>query len=140
MTHRKENGQFLRGKSGNPNGRPTSETTAIRAQLAQNHKEIIGVVQKAALGGDMQACKMVLDRICPPLKPQAAPMVINLPSEGDITQIAETFIRATADGCLSPDIAAQIVSAVGQLARIVEVTELKNRLEALEHSYQRRKK
>lgn len=122
MTNRTENGQFSSGKSGNPKGRPSTNTAAIRKLLASNAKSIIQVIQSAALRGDLQACKMILDRICPPLKAQTEPVVINLPS-GDMTQIAEAFIRAAAGGSLSPDISAQMVTAVGQLARITEVKE-----------------
>jgi hypothetical protein len=123
MARRKSNGQFMPGKSGNPNGRPATESAAIRKQLAANYEAIIQAVRSAALGGDMQACKMILERICPPLKAQGAPVIINLPPEGDMIQIAEALIRAAAEGSLAPDTAAQMVSAVGQLARITEIKE-----------------
>lgn len=120
---RKANGQFLPKNSGNPRGRPTTEAAAIRKQLAINHEEIIEVLRQAARGGDIQACKLILDRICPPLKPQAAPVVISLPPEGDLTQIAEALIKASAEGRLSPDIAAQMVASISQLARITVIKE-----------------
>lgn len=123
MKKRKDNGQFLKGVSGNSSGRPITETTNIRKQLAANHEEIINAIRNAALGGDMQACKLILDRICPPLKAQAAPITIKLPYDGDLTQIAKAFIEAGAEGHISPEIAAQMVSAVGQLARISEIKE-----------------
>ena len=49
-----------------------------------------------------------------------------------LSDIANAFIKAAADGKLSPDVAAQMVSAVGALARVVEIDELKERLIALE--------
>lgn len=118
MTDREENGQFKRGRSGNPKGRPTLQTTAIRKQLALNYKEVLQVIRKAALCGDMQACKMILDRICPPLKPQATPITMNLPPESNMTQIAEAILRACSDGSIPPDIGAQMVAAIGHCARI----------------------
>jgi hypothetical protein len=123
MSKRKDNGQFLPGNSGNPKGRPSTEVSTIRKQLAAQYEEIIAVIRQAALGGDMQACKMILDRICPALKPQTAPTTIKLPPDADMTQIAEIFIRASAKGNLPPDIAAQMVSAIGQLARIAVIKE-----------------
>ncbi|MBS0289160.1 MAG: hypothetical protein JSS07_03865 [Proteobacteria bacterium] len=123
MVQRKENGQFMAGKSGNPSGRPSTEITAIRKELAAHSKAIIQVVKNAALGGDMQACKMILDRICPPFKPQAAPVVISLPPGSDFTQIAEALIKASAEGLLPPDIGAQMVASIGQLARIAVIKE-----------------
>lgn len=111
------------GRSGNPKGRPGTQSSEIRKLLAVEHEAIIQAVRNAALGGDMQACKMILDRICSPLKAQGAPVIINLPPEGDMAKIAEALIRAAADGSLAPDTAAQMVSAVGQLARITEIKE-----------------
>jgi len=123
MVQRKENGQFKPGKSGNPSGRPNTEITAIRKELATHSKAIIQVVTNAALEGDMQACKMIFDRICPTLKPQAAPVVISLPPGSDLTQIAEALIKASAEGVLPPDIGAQMVASIGQLARIAVIKE-----------------
>ncbi len=123
MAARKKNGQFIRGKSGNPTGRPHTETAAIRKQLISNSEAVIQVVTNAALGGDLQACRMILDRISPSLKAQTAPVAIHLPPEGDMTQLAEALIRAAAQGTLPIDIAAQMVSAVGQLARITEIKD-----------------
>lgn len=134
MSKRKENGQFLPGKSGNPSGRPSSEAADIRKKLSANAEGVIKVVMDSALGGDLQACKLILERISPPLKAQAANVTINIPDSGDMARTAETLIKAAANGDLPPDVASQMITAVGQLAHIVEVTELKDRLEILENS------
>lgn len=123
VSDRKTNGQFKKGRSGNIKGRPLLESTKIRQQLSCNSNEIIEVIRKAALGGDMQACKMIIDRICPPLKAQAAPVVIKMPHNGDMMLIAEALLKATAKGELAPDIAAQMVAAVGKLATIAKIKE-----------------
>lgn len=123
MVKRRENGQFVPGKSGNPKGRPTTQSSTIREKLMADHDAIIDVLRQAALGGDIQACKMILDRICPPLKAQATPVTIKLPRKADMTQIAEVIIKTAAEGALPPDIAAQLVAAVGNFARISEIKE-----------------
>ncbi len=132
MNQRTETGQFPLGKSGNPSGRPSSENAVIRKQLAAHSDEVVQVIMSAALGGDLQACKMILDRISPPLKAQAAAISVSLPAEFRMDQVAQSFITAAAEGSLAPDVAVQMVTAVGHLARIVEVTELSDRLEVLE--------
>ena len=76
----------------------------------------------------------MLDRISPPLKAQAASVMLDLPSSENATGTAAAIIRAAADGELPPDIAAQLVAAVGTLARIIEIDELKDRLESLERA------
>jgi hypothetical protein len=128
-------GRFSPGASGNPTGRPRTESAALRAQLAENGPAIAAVVIEAAIGGDLQAAKLVLDRISPPLRAQAAPILLDLPGRPEnATSTAAAIIRAAADGDLPPDVAAQLVAAVGTLARIIEVDELKDRLESLERA------
>ncbi len=85
-----------------------------------------------AKSGDMQALRVCVDRLCPPMKAQAAPVQVDIPETDSISDIANAFIKAAADGQLPPDVAAQLVSAVGTLARVVEIDELKERLVALE--------
>lgn len=134
MKQRNENGQFLPGKSGNPSGRPSCEGAQIRKQLTTHSNEVIQVVMNAALGGDLQACKMILDRISPTLKAQADNIYMNLPAGSSMQQTAQAFIDAAVEGMISPDIASQMVSSTSHLAHIVEVTKLNNRLSALEQS------
>ncbi len=128
------NGRFPPGASGNPTGRPKTESAALRAELAEHGPAIAAVVIEAAIGGDLQAAKLVLDRISPPLKAQAAPVLLDLPRPENATGTAAAIIRAAADGEIPPDVATQLVGAVGTLARIIEIDELKDRLESLERA------
>ena len=131
-------GRFSPGTSGNPNGRPRTESAALRAQLAEHGPAIAAVVVEAAIGGDLHAAKLVLDRISPPLRAQAAPILLDLPGPAkNATSIAVAIIRAAADGDLPPDVAAQLVGAVGTLVRIIETDELKDRQESLEQATKR---
>lgn len=134
MNQRNESGQFLPGKSGNPSGRPSSESSEIRKQLAAHSNEVIKVVMDAALRGDLQACKMVLDRISPTLKAQSDNIHVSLPTGSNMQQTAQAFIDAASEGLLSPDVASQMVSNVSHLAHIAQITELSDRLVALERS------
>ena len=133
---------FKEGQSGNPSGRPkgiVDKRTQLRNNFESESKEIVSVVIQAAKDGDMQACKMVLDRISPPLKSQAATITIDKPLPKHISETARVFIEAAASGQLPPDIASQLVSSVGTLARVIEIDELKERLESLERSLQDKK-
>jgi hypothetical protein len=106
----------------------------LRAILADHGDDVVKMVLDAALAGDLQAAKLVLERISPPLKAQAAPILLDLPRPDTATGTAAAIIRAAADGELPPDTAAQLVAAVGTLARIIEIDELKDRLESLERA------
>jgi len=94
------------------------------------------VVIEAALRGDMQAAKIVLERICPPLKPTAALVTIELPENPGIADTARAIIRHAATGQIAPDVAGQLVQAVAALARVMEIDELERRLKALEGKHE----
>ncbi len=100
---------------------------------------VVEVITKAALAGDLQACRLILERVSPPLKAQSASILIDLPQNADLDKIAETFVKAAAEGALSPDTASQMVTTIVNIAHVIEVTNLKDRLEALEHAMRRRK-
>ena len=135
-TNRLPDGRFKAGESGNPSGRPKTESAALRKKLSERGIEVVNKVLDAALSGDMQACKMVLDRISPSLRPQVAPVNLETPLPESTSQTARVFIEAAASGQLPPDVASQLVTAVGTLARVVELEELKDRIESLERALQ----
>ena len=127
---------FKPGQSGNPAGKPigTKNRATVMAQaLFDGEAETLTrKIIELAKGGDMQALKACVDRLCPPMKAQAAPVQVDIPETDNISDLAKYFIKAAANGQLPPDVAAQLVSAVGTLARVVEVDELKERMAALE--------
>ena len=127
---------FRPGISGNPAGKPPgakNRATMLAQALFDGEAETLTrKIIELAKAGDMQALKICVDRLCPPMKAQAAPLQVEIPETDNMSDIANTFIKAAADGRLPPDVAAQLVSAVGTLAHIVEVDELKERLAALE--------
>lgn len=133
---RKQAGRFKPGESGNPKGKaPGTRHKATMLSQALFDGECETLTRKIielAKGGDLQALKVCVDRLCPPMKAQSAPVQVDLPATESITDMANAFIKAAADGQLPPDVAAQLVSAVGTLARVVEIDELKERLSALE--------
>lgn len=136
---RNNRGQFTKGVSGNPLGRPHSESARVRSALSANSEQIVKVVLSAATGGDLQACKMVLDRICPPLKAKEAHVKIEIPEGACAMDIARILIGAAGSGDLAPDSAAKLVGVVGTLARIIEIEELRILMESLESIIKGRK-
>lgn len=125
-------GRFTPGTSGNPQGRPKSETTALRQSLADGAADVVTAILDAAKAGDMQAAKIVLDRLLPPIKATAQAVHLALPEAASPLDIARAILAATASGTLAPDIAAQLVSAIGTFCRIEESEDLRGRIAALE--------
>ena len=72
--------KFIKGQSGNPSGRPVgiTKTTEIRQQLENGSDGIIKKLIEMAESGDIDAIKMVMDRIFP--APKATAQTISMPS------------------------------------------------------------
>ena len=124
--------KFKHGQSGNPNGRPKDKTpaTILRKSIADAMPEILAQLVEQAKAGDVAAAKVLLDRVCPPLKPQALP--ISLPVNGSLTEQGGEIIRATMAGQIPPDIGSQLITALAAQSKIIEIDELTKRIEALE--------
>ena len=137
ITAGKQRGKpFKPGQSGNPAGKPKgakNKATVLAQSLFEGEAEtLIRKIIELAKDGDMQALRVCIDRLCPPIKAQSATVQVDIPETESITDLAKAFIKAAAEGRLPPDVAAQLVSAVGTLARVVEIDQLKERLAALE--------
>ena len=131
----KANNQFIKGQSGNPQGRPKGSglSAQLRAAIEQDAPSIIKTMIEQAKAGDMQAAKALLDRVLPALKPES--QAIHLPelvAAGTMAEKARAAIDAAGAGAVSPSAASDLVAAIAGLARVVEVTALQQRLDELE--------
>jgi hypothetical protein len=134
-----ETTKFTPGQSGNPNGRPKDKTPAflLRKSIANDMPDIIKVLIAKAKGGDVAAAKVLLDRICPPLKTQALP--VNIPSEGTLADQGNAVIKETLSGHVPPDIGAALISALAAQGKLIDMEEMANRLARIEKQLRNRK-
>jgi len=123
---------FEKGASGNKQGRIAGQTPGAKLRKAIEAKadDILQAVIDAAILGDMTACKMLLDRITPTLKPQALP--INLAVVDGLAAQGNEIIKATLSGAVPPDIGAQLITALSNQGKLVELQELAERLSRIE--------
>jgi hypothetical protein len=123
---------FIKGQSGNPKGKPKDKTpaTQFRKTIVQHMPEIITMLVEQAKAGDVAAAKVLLERVCPTLKPMATP--VNIQIAGTLAQQGDEIIRATMTGSIPPDIGAQLITALAAQAKIIEIDELTQRIEILE--------
>lgn len=125
-------GRFTRGNRASP-GRPPgrSQATLLRERLATDLDQILDNLLAQARAGDLQAVRLVLDRVLPALRPVEQAAELDLPAGGLAAQ-AQAVVQAAAAGDLAPGQAAALVQALAGVARITEVDELLRRVEALE--------
>lgn len=118
--------KFKPGVSGNPNGRPKGKTpaTLLRKSIAEAMPDIINALVVSAKAGDVAAAKVLLDRVCPALKPQAMP--ICLPVNGSLAEQGGAVIEATMAGQIPPDIGAALITALSNQLKITELDKQAN--------------
>ena len=131
---KKKRGSWKLGQSGNPKGRPPGVGVIgkLRASLAGDVPEILAGLVLAAKGGDVQAARLILERILPPIKPIEQAVALQLPEGGTLTAQGRAVLSAVADGELAPSQGAALLGAIGTLARVTEIDELSARIAALE--------
>lgn len=122
-------GRFAPGHSGNPGGR-SGQTQAIRAKLAEGAEAVTRKILAAAKKGDMQACRLILERLVPPIKPTADVVSFEL-DDADLPSAARSIMRAVAGGQLAPDQGKSLIEGLGAVARVIEVAELQKAVEEL---------
>ena len=132
MTERNKDGTFKKGVSGNVNGREAGKTASIQLRKAINleAEDIIKVLVEQAKSGDIQAAKVLLDRIVPPLKNQAVP--VNIPIGETLPETGGNVVNATMNGSIPPDIGAQLIRALSDQSKLVELEEISKRIARIE--------
>ena len=114
------------------------EAALLRERLAGDLNQILDNLLAQARAGDLQAVRLVLDRVLPSLRPVEQATELDLPAGGLAAQ-AQAVVQAAAAGDLAPGQAAQLVAALAGVGKIIETTELMARIEALEGAAATRK-
>lgn len=130
-------GQFLKGKSGNPNGKPKGarhKSSLLAEKLFSDEIQDIckGVIGEAK-AGNMQAAKIVLDRLLPPRKDRF--IEIDLPKIencSDVLMAVGRIADAVGTGQISPSEGEALARIVDIQTRALELNEHEQRLTALE--------
>lgn len=126
------------GQSGNPAGRAagTGALQKLRAEIAGHVPDILAGLVSAAKAGDVQAARLILERVLPALKPLEMPAVVpGILATGTMTAKAGAVLDAAMAGVLAPGQAAQLIAALGTVSKIAEVDDLMTRIEALEQRH-----
>ena len=134
---RNQAGQFIKGCSGNPSGRPrgirNKSAQLIEALLAGDAEAISVSVIDAAKSGDMTAARLVLDRILPARKD--SPINITLPpirTATDVTTAMSSILSSVGSGELTPDEGQQLSKLLESYLKTLVSSNLEERLIAIE--------
>jgi hypothetical protein len=114
----RDNGKFKKGTSGNPTGRPRTESARIREALNEHSEMIVNKLIEKIEEGDIQAMKMALDRISPSLKPITQPSPITLDKDASLSDMANAIIQQSLSGNIEPQAGAVLLSALEKLKPI----------------------
>ena len=134
---RKTDGTFAAGNAlgGKTKGARHKATMAVETLLDGQVDQLTQKAVDAALGGDMTAMRLCLERIFPPRKDR--PVLIDLPkmegAEGASIVMAG-ILEAVAEGDITPDEASRVAGIVETYRKTLEMTELETRLQALEQA------
>ena len=88
------------------------------------------------MDGDVQAARLLLDRSVAPLRAVEPTQSLALP-DGSLTDQGRAVLSAVSMGDLAPGQGAQLLAAIGALARVAEIDELTERIEKLEGHHAR---
>ncbi|MGO9268707.1 MAG: DUF5681 domain-containing protein [Terriglobia bacterium] len=143
-TRKNRPGQFPKGTSGNPAGRPPgsrNRSTLLMEELLEGEGEHL--VRKAielASAGDILALRLCMDRLLPPRKDRT--IQLNLPSSTTLPQISaalSTVVKAIGEGRITPNEGETLGNIFTMQTKVLETADLDRRITELEQAVPARK-
>jgi hypothetical protein len=105
----------------------------LEKMMSDGGEGVVNAVVEAAKGGDMQAARIILDRICPPRKER--PISCKLPKLEDPSDLIagiSAIMAAVANGELTPGEGQALASLIEAQRRTLETEDIEQRLKAVE--------
>jgi hypothetical protein len=137
--NQQESTKFKPGQSGNPKGRVKGSrnqmTLAMEALLDGESEALTRKAIELALGGDITALRLCLDRVLPPRKDR--PINFEMPTIAaieDAPAAMAAITSAVANGDITATEAADVSRLVETYVRSVEASDLEKRLRAIEET------
>ena len=92
-----------------------------------------------AKDGCTQSQGLLANRLIPALKPQSQAVVLPEPLNGTSAEMARQLMHYASTGAISTSTAQELLSALADVLKIVELTELEKRLSQLEQLQETKK-
>ena len=121
------------GAAGRPRGARNAATVALEAIGKEHAADIMQTVVEQALGGDMTAARILLDRLWPAPKGRLVPLPLPLINNlEDLASAHAAVIAALATAQITIDEAGGLVAVLDHRRKLAETIEIEQRLTALE--------
>ncbi len=130
---RNSDGTFAKGNPGRPKGTRLKVTRAVEELLEGEAEKLSRKAIELALEGDATALRICFERIAPARKD--TPIEFELPDiqdAADAASAARAVLKAVSDGDVTPLEGAAVMGLVDSFRRTLEVSEIEDRLSALE--------
>ena len=134
---REDGGKFRKGHKlagpGRAKGSRNKATITLEKLMADDGVDVVKAVVDKAKNGNMQAARLVLDRIVPVRK--GRPIAIKLPkitTPADVLEALSVTIERMAAGEITPDEAAVVAGVLDSQRRTAELVDIEARLARLE--------
>ena len=127
--------QWKPGQSGNPKGRKpgTGEVTKLRNSIAEHIPSIIIQVD-AAQNGDIQAARLLLDRVIPRIKAIDSPVELAMPT-GTPADQCRAVLTAVGDGLITVPQGVQMMASIEALARMAKIDKTEKEQDEIDAKY-----
>jgi hypothetical protein len=128
---------FKRGISGNPNGRPKgsrNRRSLIACEFEKAGSQIAKAILEKAKEGDLRAADIVLQRLEPPLKPEARRVEFQFDPDASIADQAKAVMTGVAEGRLDPETAKLLIDMLSAVVGLKDVETFLAELRKLRES------
>ena len=130
-------GKFTSGNTGRPKGARNKKTLAIESLLEGQAEALTQTAISKALEGDGLALRLCMERIAPAPKDKLVsfPLLPDMRDAMDASKAASSVLTAVGEGELTPIEGTRVMGLIDSYRRTLKLTEIGERLQALENSY-----